>query len=75
MGASASAAMARARRLGRTRAPAEAITPAGRVERRVSEKPPATDLQEDRGPSDVRDRERGHASLGTPACSSAHWRA
>src|SRR5438034_8805213 len=41
--------------LARPRAPAEAIRPTGRVERRIGQQPPACDLDQDRGTADVGD--------------------
>ena len=55
------------------RAPAEPVVAARRVEGRVGEQAPALDLDQGRGPADVRDPDGGHSqrlSRGAPRCST-----
>ena len=58
-------------RLARPRAPAEPVGPARGVEGRVGQETPATGLDEDRRPADVRDPDVLHAPAWPSAQSSA----
>ena len=62
IGPSSPARDGRSGHLARRRAPAEAVLPAGLVERRVGEQAPPADLDQCRRPADVRDADVRHAS-------------
>jgi hypothetical protein len=58
--------------LARSRPPAEAVAPAGGIEGRVGEEPPAAHLEQHRWAADVGDADIAHTVAGTVACSMAH---